>query len=382
MKCSRCLNEDDAYFYKGSTGYYCRKCVKFKRILLQEELSPVDYDVKNISSNYTFKYELTKHQKEASSFTLRSLQNNKDVLLHCICGAGKTEIVVESISSYLSCGLKVCYAISRKEVVIELAQRFGSIFKDADIAVLYGGHTGKLTGDLVICTTHQLFRYYKTFDLLILDEVDAFPLSGNETLMNIAINACKGNIVYSTATINDFLKDYLKRRDYEEVKLYIRPNLKPLVIPKIKYNLNFINYLSIYFLLKKLKGQCIIFVSSKDLTNKLYRFYKRFINTTYVYSDLDIRNDNIKDFKDKKYKYILSTTVLERGITIKDVNIIILHDRKDAFNTSAIVQMCGRVGRGLNSKGEAYILSSVLDKNIFEAIRQMKEANDYALSIL
>lgn len=44
--------------------------------------------------------------------------------------------------------------------------------------------------------------------------------------------------------------------------------------------------------------------------------------------------------------------------------------------------MCGRVGRGLNSKGEAYILSSVLDFNIFDAIKQLKEANNNALSLL
>lgn len=29
---------------------------------------------------------------------------------------------------------------------------------------------------LVICTTHQLMKYYQAFDLLIIDEVDSFPL--------------------------------------------------------------------------------------------------------------------------------------------------------------------------------------------------------------
>lgn len=382
MKCPRCLNTDQEYFYKGSKGYYCRKCVKFKRILLKEEIEPINYDVLNVSSNYSMKYELTSFQKDASYKVLENLKQGKDVLLHCVCGAGKTELVVDSISAYLRKGLKVCYAISRKEVVIELEQRFKTIFKNANIVSLYGGHTEDRAGDLIICTTHQLFRYYKTFDLLILDEVDAFPLSGNETLMNISLNSCKGNIVYSTATINNFLKKYLKKRKYEEVKLYIRPNLKPLTIPRVFYNLNFINYLSIIFMLRKIKGQCIIFISSKELTMKLYRVFKHLINTTYVYSDLDSRNKNILDFKQNKYKYILSTTVLERGITIKNVNVIIIHNRKSAFETSAIVQMCGRVGRGLNSDGKAYILSSVLDRNIFDALRQMKEANEYALSLL
>ena len=35
-----------------------------------------------------------------------------------------------------------------------------------------GGHTEVTDGDLIICTTHQLYRYYRAFDLLILDEPD------------------------------------------------------------------------------------------------------------------------------------------------------------------------------------------------------------------
>lgn len=321
MKCPRCLNTDPNYFYKGSKGYYCRKCVKFKRILLQEELEAKEYDINKNAYDYSFSYELTPFQKKASNEVLENLNKGLDVLLHCVCGAGKTELVVQSISTYLEKGLKVCYAIARKEVVLELGKRFATIFKNAEITTLYGGHTSKVTGDLIVCTTHQLFRYYKTFDLLIIDEVDAFPLSGNTTLMNISINACKGNIIYSTATINGFLKDYLKLKDYKEVNLSLRPNLKPLTIPKVIYNFNLINYLSLYFLLKKFNGQCIVFVSSKSLAIKLYNIYKHLLSTTYVYSDLKERDANILKFKEKKYRYIISTTVLERGITIKDVNI-------------------------------------------------------------
>ena len=43
MKCLRCNNEDPTYFYKGSKGYYCRKCIRFSRVLLEEELKSFDY---------------------------------------------------------------------------------------------------------------------------------------------------------------------------------------------------------------------------------------------------------------------------------------------------------------------------------------------------
>lgn len=383
-KCPRCENEDPNYFYKGKKGEYCRKCVGFKRILLTEELNPLNYDVSNDASDYKFTYSLTKYQKEVSIKTLDLLKNKKDVLLHCVCGAGKTEIVVDSISYFLSLGLRVCYAISRREVVIELTQRFKTIFKFANVVSVYGDNHKELIGDLIVCTTHQLFRYYKTFDLLIIDEVDAFPLSGNETLMNIAINSCKGNLVFSTATVNKFLKDYLSKREFEEVRLYIRPSLKPLCVPKVIYNLDLVNLIILFLIMKKEKNQTIVFVSSKSRCRILYLIFSKFFNCTYVYSDLNIRNQNIKDFKDKKYQFIFSTTVLERGITIKDVDVVISFDRDKSFDKSAIIQMAGRVGRGVgNSDGKVIILSSCKSKDIDESIKEIKEANEkLAMSIL
>lgn len=384
MECKRCGNKDPTYFYLGSRGYYCRKCVGFKRILLEEELNKLDYDISKDAGEYHFDYPLTKYQQKASIETLNTLKEGKDVLLHCVCGAGKTEIVVKSISSYLSRGLKVCYAISRREVVIELAFRFKKIFVNNNVVAVYGDHHTELTGDLIVCTTHQLFRYYKTFDLLILDEVDAFPLSGNETLMNIALNACNGNIIYSTATLNPFLSKYLEKRKYKEVPLYIRPSLKPLIEPKVIYNINIVNYILLFALMKRMTNQCIVFVSSKRLAYLLYKVFKKFLNCTYVYSDLDNRNENIIKFKNKEYQFIISTTVLERGITIKDVNVIIIYDRKNAFDKSSLIQMTGRVGRNYrNPTGYAYIFSSSINKEVKACINEIKEANQiYEMSIL
>lgn len=384
MECKRCGNKDPTYFYQGSKGYYCRKCVSFKRILFDEDLDTYEYEVDPNAGEYHFDYPLTKYQYKASLDTLSYLKEGYDVLLHCVCGAGKTEITVKSISSYISRGLKVCYAISRREVVIELAYRFQKMFATSKVIAVYGGHHNELSGDLIVCTTHQLFRYYKTFDLLILDEVDAFPLSGNETLMNIAINSCKGNIIYSTATTNDFLEKYLSNRKYQEVKLFIRPSLKPLIVPKIIFSINVINVLIIGILMKKMTNQCIIFVSSKKMCLTLYTIFKHLYKCTYVYSDLKERNDHIFRFKNKEYQFIISTTVLERGITIKDVNVIVLYDRSNAFDKASLIQMTGRVGRNyLNPYGEAYILTNNINKNIKQCIAEIKEANDvYQMSIL
>lgn len=376
MECKRCGNKDPYYFYLGSKGYYCRKCVRFKRILLDEEDEELLYDIDSSHFNSELSFKLTKYQEKASSDICRYINSGYDVLLNSVCGSGKTEIVVECIKEYIKKGLKVCYAISRKEVVIELYLRYKNIFKDANIVAVYGDHHDKLIGDFIICTTHQLFRYYNTFDLLILDEVDAFPLNNNETLMNIAHNACKGRIIYSTATLNKFILNYIKKRNYKEVNLYVRPSLKPLIVPKIYYIPKLLNAYLLNRILKTSNKQWIVFVSSKKESERLFKKFKNKFNVTYVYSDLDKRRKNINDFKTKKYQIIFSTTVLERGITINDVNVCILYDRKDAFSKESLIQMCGRVGRSFNNPyGELFIISNCFDNNIIESKKEIEEAN-------
>ena len=231
MKCKRCNNEESRYFYKGSKGYYCRKCIQFKRILLEEEIESEKYEVGESAYEYELNFKLSKYQKTASRDCLNALYNNKDVFLKCVCGSGKTELTLESISDYLKKGLKVGYAIARREVVLELSDRFSKYFNNAKVIKVCGGYTEITKGDLIVCTTHQLYRYYKTFDLLILDEVDAFPFKGNETLFNIAINSCKGRIIFSSATIDDEMNRRLKMfPDIKIIELNLRPHLSSKII--------------------------------------------------------------------------------------------------------------------------------------------------------
>ena len=100
--------------------------------------------------------------------------------------------------------------------------------------------------------------------------------------------------------------------------------------------------------------------------------------------ELENRNKNIDDFKNKKYQFIFSTTVLERGITIKDINVIIINLNKNVFDEGSLIQMLGRVGRNYhNPYGEAYILSKYRDVEIKKAISYLREANrKYEMSLL
>lgn len=379
MKCPRCNNTDISYFYFGSKGCYCRKCISFKRILIEEELIAPQYQIAAESESFDLGYALTPKQKAVSEACEKAVQET-DVVLHCVCGAGITEITVSSISHYLKRGLKVAYAIARREVVLELSERFQNIFPSARVIAVCAGHSEPLTGDLIVCTTHQLYRYPQTFDLLILDEVDAFPFKGNEVLNNIALNACKGHIIYSTATIDKKTKDLIKRRPHKVLSLWERPHHRPLVIPKVILLPYYLGIIWLIYHLNNNRGQYIVFTETKKECIYIYRLIRNFFKTTYVYSDLPERREHIEAFRSKRFKVIIATTVLERGITIKGVNVILMIKKGQVFDKAAIIQMIGRVGRSMTMPyGKAYVLTPLINKDVSEAIKEMCYANKMSI---
>lgn len=64
---------------------------------------------------------------------------------------------------------------------------------------------------LVVCTVHQLLRFYHAFDLLVIDEVDAFPYVNDHQLHYAVANAKKINssTLYLTATPDRYLKQQI-----------------------------------------------------------------------------------------------------------------------------------------------------------------------------
>ena len=261
--------------------------------------------------------------------------------------------------------------------MIELEQRFRKIFSKADVISVYGGHHERLSGDLIVCTTHQLYRYYKSFDLLILDEVDAFPLKGDQTLMNISLNSCKGRVLFSTTTIDSWLLDAIKKREYKKVEVYTRPSGNPLSIPSLYFVNRYLGFIGLYLIMKKIAGQCLIFVPSKSMCRIMYRIFSKMFACTYVYADLEERNRNILSFRNEETQFCFSTTVLERGIMIRGISVIIC-DYNNVFDLSNLIQMLGRVNRGIgDNDGKTFIFADRYSKKLHDTLAYLKKANSY-----
>nr|WP_313784528.1 DEAD/DEAH box helicase [Paenibacillus larvae] len=133
---------------------------------------------------------------EAVRFLDRRRKNTADrqpdrFLIWAVTGAGKTEMIFPLIAHELARGGRVLIATPRRDVVLELAPRIAKAFAGVELAVLYGGSTDRWErGALTIATTHQLLRFTQAFDLVVIDELDAFPYHKNPVPLLLAAPHC------------------------------------------------------------------------------------------------------------------------------------------------------------------------------------------------
>lgn len=376
--CPICNNSYPDYFGSIRGTPYCRKCILYRG----EEINSCSENINNsiIYAPYLLNYDLSEDQKRLSNGLLKNYKAHENSLVHAVCGSGKTEIVLKVISYAISCGHHVGFAVPRRDVAIELFDRFRYIFKENDITLVYGGHTDNLFAQLICCTTHQLYRYQNYFDLLILDEVDAFPFKGDDVLNAFFHRAVRGNFILMSATPSYELVHDFASKGGHVLELYARFHKYPLPVPVISIHKEPFLKIALLRLIKtfiKAKKQIFIFAPTINECEDLYAFIKTFFkNGNYVHSKRKDREEIIYNFKRKKYWFLVTTAVLERGITVKDLQVIVYHADNRIYDRYSLTQIAGRVGRKKNApEGEVIYLANTLTKEMSESINDIKSAN-------
>ncbi|WP_201346495.1 DEAD/DEAH box helicase, partial [Lactobacillus nasalidis] len=194
-----------------------RECVGLGRLdegkWLLRQAAASSYPAK---SGLTWPGKLQPRQEAVSRFLLEKFAQKKDCLVQAVTGAGKTEMIFPLLAQAFASGCRVAIATPRIDVVNELYPRLKAAFAEIEIGKYHGREEKAVANEqLVICTTHQLLKYYRAFDLLIIDEIDSFPYAGSPQLHFAAANAVKksGSRVYLTATPPaDLLKEVRQGR--------------------------------------------------------------------------------------------------------------------------------------------------------------------------
>ena len=382
MECQRCGNRDPDWFAYDPfhNNDYCRKCIAFGRMNADEPLKSVRYSSRRVDTSYQLKYPLTPAQQKAVAAIADYRTQGTEVIIYAACGAGKTELVMDSIQRALREGKKVGFAISRRQVVLEICDRMAQAFPQITVVAVCEGHTQVVDGDLIICTMHQLYRYPHTFDLLIMDEIDAFPYRGDTLLETIARHSCKGQRLYLTATPDEAMLDEVKQGKLAMVELFQRPHGYPLVVPRIIHTLPFFQlWYCARFLLHRKKAQIpvLVFVPTIRDAHRCHRLFQWLVRSYPFTSQSEDKEKIIADFHDKRYDCLFTTTILERGITIHGVDVAVLHCDHTVFNEASLIQIIGRVGRSAAMPtGTGLFLCQRVNRDIKRCVRAIRKMNE------
>ena len=329
-------------------------------------------------------YELSPEQKELSDKLVENYKRGIDSLVFAVCGSGKTEIVLQSIKYAINCGEKVAFAIPRRDVCIELYNRLKSIFIFNKVVCVYGGHHEMLEGDIIVLTTHQLYRYNHYFSLIILDEIDAFPFKDNEVLNHMFLNALKGHYILMSATPDKKTLDFFSKEGKDILRLDIRFHRHPLPIPRFIIHKSKFIYISLLILLRRMitVGKPVfIFAHTIEKCESLFSFLNLFFkNGNYVHSKRENRSEIIENFKNRKNGYLVTTSVLERGVTLENLQVIVFESDHSVYASGTLIQIAGRVGRKKNfPDGEVVFIADKITKEMEDAVKDIKRSNEALL---
>lgn len=412
-QCARCGSEQ---------CLYCANCIQMGRVRSCEPYLKWDvHSVRNddlVKDTYEWEGTLNHAQSKASDQLVAYVHaaERQDEVNEClvwaVCGAGKTEILYETIYQALRKKEKVLITSPRRDVILELEPRLKQAFPNTRLCVLHGESVHKyVAADLFLATTHQTLRFSTYFDVVIIDEEDAFPFHHDQMLPRAVHKAKKhgGRVIYMTATPTQAMQDRVKKGEIKHVSLTKRYHGYPLSVPRIRtvgkwrtaiYREDILTPLAEYtlhLLQHKRRGflflpyvrdleqtrtyieTCILPFLAKNYSNRMGSSSVGLPSSfavACVHSRHPARTEIVRKFRDQEIDLLLTTTILERGVTVAYSDVAVLGSDEPVFDTAALIQIAGRVGRKKEDPiGHVWFFPELRTNDQKKAIRQIKNWN-------
>lgn len=366
--CKRCGNENQELFASFPCSRckeectYCRNCIMMGRIsectpLITWSGPQLTQDTSEIALKWSGM--LSSGQQDASNKMVEIINEQSELLIWAVCGAGKTEILFNGIEKALQQNQRVCIATPRTDVVLELAPRLQEVFPAIKVLPVYGGSEDRHQySPLTISTTHQLFRFQEAFDLVILDEMDAFPYSVDKSLQYAVQKARQeqSTLIYLTATPDKEWQEKCRQKKIHFVTIPARFHQFPLPVPNFQWCGNWEKGLkkdklpaTLFNWIKERVPQnkpMLLFVPKIHYMEKVKMLLKPIVGSIEtVHAEDSERKEKVQKMRDKEVDLLITTTILERGVTFPNVDVAVLGAENQIFTESALVQIAGRVGR-------------------------------------
>ena len=364
--------------------------------IYKEEKNFDEKKVKNFIASLPFT--LTDSQDEALKLILDDIKSNKKMnrLVLGDVGSGKTIISFISMYANFLAGYQSVLMAPTEVLARQHFESAISYFKDyhLTIDILVGSMTKKekealkarlASGEInILIGTHAIIEDAVSFyrlGLVITDEQHRFGVKQREILKS------KGEVpdaLYMSATPIPRTYALTLYGDLDVSFIRHKPGGRKTIVTKIKKYSELKDVLM--HVLEEIKARHQVYVvasiiddneeldlkSVETLKEKFNMAYQGKIPIEILHGKLKQREKDaiMERFKNNETKILISTTVIEVGVDVKNATVMVIFDA-DRFGLATIHQLRGRVGRN-NIDSYCYLIS---DKEI-DRLKVLEESND------
>ncbi|MEY3824969.1 MAG: hypothetical protein RLZZ13_931 [Pseudomonadota bacterium] len=347
-------------------------------------------------------FTLTKDQETIIKEIDDSLKSDKKMirLLQGDVGSGKTIISIITGLNVVAAGYQVALMCPTEILATQHLNLIRSLTKgqDINVEILSSGINKKrqieIKKELVegkinfLIGTHSLFQETVSFSnlgLIIIDEQHKFGVRQRINLSDKGGENCDVLLMSATpiprtlilSTYGDMDISTLKEKPFKKTTIVtnIIPEKKiPDLINLIKKKIE--SKQQIYWICPLIEESTKV-----NLTPVLERFkyITKFFpeNVAVMHGNLknDEKNIVMKNFLEKKFSILISTTVVEVGVDNPNANTIII-ENSERFGLAQLHQLRGRVGRGIENGECILVYSKSISENGKKRLKILKESND------
>ena len=349
----------------------------------------------------TLPFKLTKSQLNSWIEIEKDLISNNQMirLLQGDVGSGKTVVALLSMLFSVDSNYQAAIMVPTSILANQHYEAISNLLKDfkIEIILLTGNDKGKLRLEKkekikngfaqIIVGTHALIQddvNFKKIGLVVIDEQHRF---GVFQRMAFTYKGVKPSILVMSATPIPRTLSLAAYGDMDESRITEKPVGRKNITTT---SLTFSKELKLIERLKeKLKTNekvywiCPLVEESEELDLKAATV--RFENLSKIFKNQVLlvhgrlkekeKEDVMEKFKNKDYKILVATTVIEVGIDIKNATSIII-EHAERFGLAQLHQLRGRVGRNNLQSSCILLHKNSIGENAKRRIQKMKETNN------
>ena len=346
-------------------------------------------------------FNLTDDQKKTLLEINQDLNSNQKMfrLLQGDVGSGKTIVSLLAANNVIKSGFQVA-VMAPTEILARqhftLAQKIFE--KDIKIEILSSKSDYQNKKDIVkklkenqidiIFGTHAIFQnkiIFNKLGLIIIDEQHKFGVNQRKKLSDKGGDNCDVLLMSATPIPRTLTMTIYGDMDLSIIKEKPKSRKDIKTYSKLESKVDDI----IKFIKKEIDSDnqifwvCPLIEESKKIDHSsavkkfdyLKKLFPNQVALLHGKTSINDKENILNKFLNKKFKILVSTTIIEVGIDFPNANVIII-ENANKFGLSQLHQLRGRVGRGIKQATCILMFKSSLSENAKKRLNILKKTND------